>query len=425
MTSLLPARLHHRAGRDLALRASLVAVAAALAAACSGDDAGPGTIRAPETAAPVAARVLYAGDGKLSGGMEGYAWVAAGPEATVAAPSPCNERGCFRDTTAGLCTRGTLPALTCTSETSWDCNYAANWGVVVGLSATAQGGAWGPTAPDTVAVSYAGGPGNYRLTAHVAGDPPEKVYCVDGYPSGLAVSAGRLRSECWGDGGAPLPSFARVDTIGLLLSSAKAPVPFDFCVSTIALGLPADDDRVIIGDNGKLNGAMTGYAWVAGSRRAVIEAPSPCDTSGCFHETGGRLCARGSMPALACTGQGTADLDCDWQANWGAMIGVNPQVSHGAWGPGAPERVAFEYSGEPGSYRLTAHVAGDPDSRTYCIRDYQSGQPVTAGRFKTECWAEAGQVLESFEQVDSFGLLVGAAETPVAFDYCIDAISAE
>ena len=36
----------------------------------------------------------------------------------------------------------------------------------------------------------------------------------------------------------------------------------------------------------------------------------------------------------------------------------------------------------------------------------------------------SGVALDSFRNVDSFGLLIASAETPVAFDYCISEINA-
>ena len=53
------------------------------------------------TAAPGArpgSPVFIGADGKLGGPMTGYSWVAAGSEASIAAPSPCNAQGCFKDT---------------------------------------------------------------------------------------------------------------------------------------------------------------------------------------------------------------------------------------------------------------------------------------------------------------------------------------
>jgi hypothetical protein len=84
-------------------------------------------------------------------------------------------------------------------------------------------------------------------------------------------------------------------------------------------------------------------------------------------DTQGRLCTHGNLPALSCTGQGTAQYTCDWSSNWGAMIGMNPTAAHTAWGASATGSVAF---------------------------------------------------------TDSFGLMITSAETPVAFASCISGISA-
>jgi hypothetical protein len=402
----------------------VLALLAASAAACSTEDPGPGEVRYPAKRSGSPERVVFDDTGKLSGGMEGYAWVAGADLATIEAPNPCNEHGCFTSTQDGLCTRGSMPALTCTTPESWDCNYEANWGVLVGLNPKSRGEAWGEDAPETVAVAYAGEPGNYRLTAHVAGDPDHKTYCIEGYVSGLPVSADRFRSECWSDDGDPLPSFAVVDMIGLMVISAKHDVSFNYCVSDVSLDVPADTGRVLVGNYGKLSGPMGGYAWVAAGEVATVASPSPCDEHGCFRNAGGVLCTRGSLPALECTGQNTPEYDCNWSANWGAMIGMNPAGGHTAWGERATDRVAFTYSGGPGTYRLTAHVEGDPKSRVYCIPRYQSGQEVTAEMFRTTCWNDSGTPLGSFADVDSFGLMITSAETPVSFDYCISSITA-
>ncbi len=418
MTIQHPIVARRRRGHGLLAFTGLVG-ASLTSAACAGDDSVSATTRAPVTLPAGGTRVAFATDGKLSGGMEGYAWVAAGSAATVEAPHPCNREGCFRDVDGALCTRGSLPALTCTSPGSWDCNYSENWGVMVGFNPAAEGVAWGSAAPQTVALRFGGGLGNYRLTAHVAGDPPEKAYCLEGYASGLPVEAGRLRSECWSGAGEPLPSFAVIDSLGLLLTSAKALVPFDFCVTDVTLDLPPEPGRALIGDHGKLSGSLSGYAWVAGSASTTIESPRPCDASGCFRGTGGKLCSKGTIPPLSCT----SPASCDWSENWGAMIGMNPTADHGAWGAAATESITFSHSGGTGLW-LLAHVAGDPSERQYCLTDYPSGTPVTPGMLRVDCWRDGGAALPSFAVVDSFALRVPSRTSEVAFDYCITGISA-
>ena len=80
----------------------LLALAAASATACSTEDPGPGEVRYPAKRAAAPARVVFGNDGKLSGGMEGYAWVVGADLATVESPKPCNEQGCFTSTQDGL-----------------------------------------------------------------------------------------------------------------------------------------------------------------------------------------------------------------------------------------------------------------------------------------------------------------------------------
>jgi hypothetical protein len=407
----------------LVLGATILGATTGLAA-CSSDDSGVVSARVPTALDAEVGSVTFAQNGKLGGGMAGWAWVAAGALATVDSPNPCDDSGCFKNTQSGLCTSGSLPALTCTTPESWDCNYDQNWGVVVGLNAQADGGTWGADAPQSVAVSYAGDPGNYWLTAHVAGDPQDKTYCIQAYPSGMAVRAEQLVSECWSSDGEPLPSFAVIDRLGLMLASAKTDVAFDYCVTGVTLNAPAETDRVLIGNHGKLSGPMTGYSWVAAGEAATIASPSPCDRSGCFRDTGGKLCLEASLPALQCTGHDTPEYKCDWATNWGAMIGMNPRDARSAWGERAASRVAVDYAGGPGTYQLTAHVAGDPKEQPYCLRNYQSGQAVTPEMLRTECWNDSGKALSSFADVDSFGLVLLSAETPVAVDFCIEAISA-
>ncbi|MBN2194803.1 MAG: hypothetical protein JW751_18450 [Polyangiaceae bacterium] len=394
-----------------------------LTIACSIDDPVTADAHSP-LGGPGATRVLFSDYGKLSGGMAGHAWIASGRAAVIDAPDPCGDQGCFQDVQRGLCTRGSLPALTCQSPESWDCNYGENWGVMVGLNPQANGGAWGPAAPQTVAVAYSGGPGNYRLTAHVAGDPPGRAYCLEGYASGMPVEAGQLKTECWSSDGQPLASFAVIDNLGLLLTSTKSPTSFDYCVSGVALDLRANPGRVVISDQGKLSGPLAGYAWVAGGETTTFASPSPCNSGGCFRNTGGKLCARGTIEARTCTVEGTGGETCDDASSWGAMIGMNPTADRQPWGAWATRSVSFVYTGSPGSYRLTAHVAGDPDGRSYCIPSYAPGRVVTAEMFRSECWREGGAQLASFVEVDSFGLLLTPANTKIDFDYCVSAIAA-
>ena len=120
---------------------------------------------------------------------------------------------------------------------------------------------------------------------------------------------------------------------------------------------------------------MGGYAWVAGGAGTTFSAPQSCNDSGCFRNTQGRLCTKGTIAPLACTGEGTPLLSCDWSPNWGAMIGMNANLARGPWGAAAPSAVAVTFAGPPAGYRLMAHVAGDPE----CEDLLPAWLPVRAG----------------------------------------------
>jgi hypothetical protein len=267
--------------------------------------------------------------------------------------------------------------------------------------------------------------GTYRLYAHVAGDPPSKLYCLDAYQSGQIAEAGALTTECWRGAGVALGSFQRVDRLGLGLPSAETPQAFDYCITGIAVDGTASRARdpsaarhITIGGHGKLGGDMTGYAWVAGDAATTLSSPATCDRDGCFRNEPGRLCVEGTIAPLRCGGQreGTA---CDPAVRWGAVIGMDANLARGPWGPDAPSAVGIAFTGPPGNYRMIAHVAGDPDDRSYCVDRYRPGIAVDAPAFKTRCGRDGGEALTSFQQVDRIGLQIVAAERPTPIDVCV------
>jgi hypothetical protein len=175
---------------------------------------------------------------------------------------------------------------------------------------------------------------------------------------------------------------------------------------------PVDRSRIEIGDDGRLGGRASGYAWVAGGTGTTFV---PCNAHGCFSEKHGQLCTRGEVAALTCT----SPQVCDGDTNWGAMIGLGTNFDVGAAGSGVPTSVWVDYTGAPGRYRLTAHVTGDPESKFYCVEGYASGTEAPVGLFKSECWSGTGTALSSFASVDKFGLMLLPEHSAKPFDYCI------
>jgi hypothetical protein len=232
-------------------------------------------------------------------------------------------------------------------------------------------------------------------------------------PLGLLLCAGLLLGACEGNGG--------LGGGGQAADASAPPAPEANDALLLTDATPAATGVLqTIGDYGKLDGGLSGYAWVAGGTGTTWLSPSPCNDQQCFQNTGGVLCAQGSIAALACT----SPSSCDWNTNWGAMIGWNPTpVQHEAWGAAAAAGIAVTYAGGPGEYRLMAHVVGDPDSTTYCVERYVSGQVATPSSFLSQCWANTGDGLPSFAVVDVLGLQLIAAQAPIDFNVCISAIA--
>jgi hypothetical protein len=177
----------------------------------------------------------------------------------------------------------------------------------------------------------------------------------------------------------------------------------------------ADHGRPLMDPTDLVN-LLSPLAWLAGGGGTTFYTSSPCGDEGCSDNTSGLLCARGHIAALACTGPDS----CDWDSNWGAMIGLNlSPLPRQPWGSSAAAGIAVTFAGGPGEYRLTAHVAGDPDGRVYCVDNCPSGQLVEPNAFLTECWDNAGDVLSSFTVIDQLGLQIISAQEPIDFDFCI------
>jgi hypothetical protein len=201
-------------------------------------------------------------------------------------------------------------------------------------------------------------------------------------------------------------------------------------LATATLSAAPSEHRVVIGNYGKLEGVANGWAWVFPGAGATIAAPNPCNNTGCFKSTDGKLCTKGNIQALTCTSPGTPQQKCDWDKNWGMVLGLNTHEPNSPWGEAAPIRVGVNYTsvavaGSAGHFRLNAHIAGDPYSKQYCIDNYAPGVLVRASDMKSQCWFGTGETLGSFKQVDQISLLRASEYTPVTFDFCVTAILTE
>ena len=128
------------------------------------------------------------------------------------------------------------------------------------------------------------------------------------------------------------------------------------------------------------------------------------------------------MAPLTCQNAGTPQISCDWATHYGVMIGMNAASPGVAWGASAPAHLAVDYQAAAGTYRLTAHVAGDPDSQIYCIENYPSGAMIEATDLKKSCWQKGGAPLSGFASVDKLTLMMLPTQSELPFDYCVSDI---
>jgi len=196
--------------------------------------------RAAEDEAPPAApgpyRLTVAANGALEGGATGPVIIAAGSETRFSSPAIDRPERLYLDG-GTLCTRGTIYALTCVNEqipTMW-CDWKTNWGVAINWYPRPDREAWGSSAASGIAMEFRGRRGPYRLIAHRAGDPPAKVYCLEDYRSGHAVTPAQLKSECWHNAGSTLPDFTEIEFFALQVPSEQTARTFQYCLSGVSL----------------------------------------------------------------------------------------------------------------------------------------------------------------------------------------------
>jgi hypothetical protein len=179
--------------------------------------------------------------------------------------------------------------------------------------------------------------------------------------------------------------------------------------------------RLTVGKNGELVGAATGPVWAVRGSGTWFAGPASGSSTHLYFDEGA-LCTRGRIAALTCVDAPFYSRRCDGDTNWGVLIKWYPREDREAWGSRANSRIAIEFRGESGRYRLFAHRAGDSAKRAYCVSQYRSGQPVTPSDFKLDCWT-AGSPLPDFTHIDYFALQIPSEDDWLTFKFCLSAIS--
>jgi len=181
--------------------------------------------------------------------------------------------------------------------------------------------------------------------------------------------------------------------------------------------------RVVFRADGQLEGAIRGFAWVAGGTGAVFTSPSTEADRAHLRPVGGQFCTSGRMASVICVNEHMPSMRCNWGHNWGVSIGWRVRNDEDAWGDAAAGAIAVEFHGRSSIYRLIAHRRGEPDNKFYCIENYRSGRVVTPSMFRSECWADPGEALPDFKEVDYFNLQYPSSREYVAFRYCLSGIT--
>ena len=136
----------------------------------------------------------------------------------------------------------------------------------------------------------------------------------------------------------------------------------------------------------------------------------------------GRLCTSGRISPLACSDDVVPGKRCDADTNWGVLVRWYPRPDQKAWGSRANSKIAMEFRGKPGRYRLVAHRQGDPAQAVFCVENYLSGRTEPASEFQ-DCRVVGGPRLSDFTEIDYFALQVLSEEVWRPFGFCLSAVN--
>ena len=175
--------------------------------------------------------------------------------------------------------------------------------------------------------------------------------------------------------------------------------------------------------NGKAQGRMTGWGWVAlgahdtltdptcDTDRHAITFAQPCVASIPNWNAPDALCITGTIPALA-----AAPVQSDYDQNWGVQVGLNASDPDGTSLGKAYTSVSFVTTGLPATgLRAVLHRKGDPAGTLYCA-NMSSGVLIPLTAFNTGCWEGTGTNLTMADVplIDKLAVQVSSAQVAIA-----------
>ena len=186
--------------------------------------------------------------------------------------------------------------------------------------------------------------------------------------------------------------------------------------------------------NGKAQGALTGYGFVAlgsadeitsptcGPAESEITSSTPCLSVPNWPRPDA-LCVSGSIPALP-----PSPTAGDYESNWGIRVGVNASDPSGGVLGQAWSSMRITASGSPTTGLLAVvHKKGDPAAIDYCSpMSSNVSMPFTS--FTRTCWdtGSPGAAFASTDvaNIDQIGVLIASGSNAITVsDLCITSIA--
>lgn len=186
--------------------------------------------------APAANQITFS-EGKASGPMTGYGWVALGVKDSVSSPNcggtpitkyaPCMTSTSWASKNA-LCITGDIPALPASPVQS---DYDDNWGLQIGFDNNESSTGSIGKVFSTIDIAVSGSPTTgLRIVLQKEGETTG--YCAT--YAGKPVALSTFNTACWDGSGKTLADFDKINKVGVQVSSGSTAIKVDnLCLNSV------------------------------------------------------------------------------------------------------------------------------------------------------------------------------------------------